>query len=87
MTASSSIAGVTLTPLRVIPDARGAVLHMVRADGPDFEGFGECYFSEVLPGALKAWKRHRRQTQRIAIPIGRVRFVLYDVRPTSPTRR
>lgn len=79
------IVGVQLHPLRVIADARGAVLHMLRADAPDFSGFGEIYFSEVRPGAVKAWKRHRRMTQRFAVPVGRIRLVIHDDREGSPT--
>ena len=72
------IEGVIFTELRQICDERGAVLHMVRSDVPEFPGFGECYFSEVFPGAVKAWKRHRLQTQTLAVPVGRLRIVLYD---------
>lgn len=79
------IKDVTLTELRQISDARGAVLHMLRADAADFGGFGECYFSEVLPGKVKAWKRHRVQTQNLAVPVGRVVMVVYDDRPQSQT--
>jgi dTDP-4-dehydrorhamnose 3,5-epimerase len=86
MNLNVAINGVTLTPLREITDARGAVLHMLRADAADFRSFGECYFSEILPGAIKAWKRHRRQTQNLSVPVGRVRFVVHDRRESSPTR-
>ena len=82
---TASIAGVVVTPLREIRDERGAVLHMLRADAADFRGFGECYFSEVLPGAIKAWKRHHRQTQNLAVPTGRVKFVICDTRSSSAT--
>jgi dTDP-4-dehydrorhamnose 3,5-epimerase len=75
-----------LTELRQICDERGAVLHMMRSDAPEFTRFGECYFSEVLPGAIKAWKRHRVQTQNLAVPIGRIRMVIYDDRDGSSTQ-
>lgn len=78
--------GVTLTELRQIEDKRGAVLHMLRSDAADFTRFGECYFSEVVPGAIKAWKRHRLQTQNLAVPVGRIRVVIFDDRESSPTR-
>lgn len=81
------IEGVSLTPLRQIEDARGAVLHMLRCDDADFSGFGECYFSETRPGVIKAWKLHHRQTQNIAVPIGRIRLVIYDDRVGSSTRK
>lgn len=82
----SHIEGVTLTELRQISDARGTVLHMLRNDAPDFIRFGECYFSEVLPGAIKAWRRHRVQTQNLAVPVGQARIAIYDDRVSSPTR-
>jgi dTDP-4-dehydrorhamnose 3,5-epimerase len=82
---SATLAGVEWRPLRVIADERGAVLHMVRADTPGFSGFGEAYFSELRPGITKGWKLHLRMTQRLAVPVGRIRFGLFDARPDSPT--
>lgn len=82
----SPIEGVTLSELRQIGDERGTLLHMLRSDAPEFTRFGECYFSEVLPGAIKAWKRHRAQTQNLAVPAGRIRIVIYDDREGSATR-
>jgi dTDP-4-dehydrorhamnose 3,5-epimerase len=73
-----AIDGLIVTPLRQINDARGAVLHMLRSDAPEFTQFGECYFSEVMPGIVKGWKRHRKQTQHLAVPVGRIRFVAFD---------
>lgn len=81
-----SIEGVSVTELRQISDERGAVLHMLRADAPDFVRFGECYFSEIAPGAVKAWKRHREQTQNLAVPAGRILLAIYDDRELSLTR-
>jgi dTDP-4-dehydrorhamnose 3,5-epimerase len=80
------IEGVTLTELRQISDERGTVLHMLRSDAAEFTRFGECYFSEVFPGATKAWKRHRAQTQNLAVPWGRIRVVIYDEREGSSTQ-
>jgi dTDP-4-dehydrorhamnose 3,5-epimerase len=79
------IDGLALTTLRQIEDQRGAVLHHLRCDDPAFTRFGESYFSEVLPGAVKAWKRHRIQTQNLAVPVGRIRIVLFDGREGSST--
>ncbi len=81
------IDGVLVSPLKQIRDERGSLLHMLRCDSPEFVRFGECYFSEVLPGAIKAWKRHRAQTQNLAVPVGRIRIVIYDDRESSPTRK
>lgn len=86
---STGIDGALFQPLKVIAAQGGPVLHMLRAGAPllpDFShGFGEIYFSEVEPGSVKAWKRHTRQTQLFAVPVGRLRIVLYDSRPASPS--
>ncbi|MBD5646835.1 MAG: dTDP-4-dehydrorhamnose 3,5-epimerase [Desulfovibrio sp.] len=87
---TTGIEGALFQPLKVIPTPGGPVLHMLRAGSPllpDFaHGFGEIYFSEVFPGAVKAWKRHTRQTQLFAVPWGLLHIVLYDDRQASPTR-
>jgi len=80
-----AVSGLQRIPLRVIEDDRGAVLHMLRADVPHFGRFGEIYFSEVRPGAVKAWKRHRQATQRFAVPVGRIQLVVHDGREGSET--
>ena len=82
---TTSIHDILLIDLRQIIDERGAVLHHLRNDVVNFRSFGEAYFSEIIPGAIKAWKRHRTQGQNLAVPIGRVRFVIYDDRTDSPT--
>lgn len=79
------IQDLKLNPLDEIRDERGSVLHLLRSDDPGYLGFNECYCSEVLPGAVKAWKRHRIQTQNLAVPVGRLRLVIYDERPSSAT--
>lgn len=85
----TSISGVELLPLKIIETADGPVLHLLKANSPflpDFrEGFGEIYFSETLPGKIKAWKRHKLQTQLFAVPRGLLKIVLFDSRPDSPS--
>jgi dTDP-4-dehydrorhamnose 3,5-epimerase len=84
MQSSSGIFGVVIQPLKQIVDERGAVLHMLRGDSPLFTKFGEIYFSIVFSKAVKAWKRHRRMTQHFAVPVGKIKLVLYDDREKSP---
>lgn len=80
------VEGAATQDLRVIPTPGGPVLHMLRSDSPFFAGFGELYFSEVEPHAVKAWKQHNRQTQCFAVPVGQLKVVLYDDRADSPSR-
>jgi dTDP-4-dehydrorhamnose 3,5-epimerase len=80
------IDGVAIRPLRQLLDERGKVMHMLRANDPHFQAFGEIYFSTVYPGAIKAWHLHERMTLNYAVPHGGIKLVLYDDRPQSPTR-
>jgi dTDP-4-dehydrorhamnose 3,5-epimerase len=80
------IDGLILTPLKIIRDERGAVMHMLRADTPHFHGFGEIYFSIVNPGVTKGWKVHTKNWSNLAVPEGALRWVLYDAREDSPTK-
>jgi len=83
---SKIIEGVVIAPLKQIPDERGKVMHMLRADSPLFKKFGEIYFSIVNPGVVKAWKRHRLMTLHYAVPIGNIKVVIYDDREGSGTK-
>lgn len=80
------IQGVYVKPLRQICDERGKVMHLLRADDPQFERFGEVYFSMVYPGAIKAWHLHKEMALNYAVPVGRIKMVLFDEREGSPTR-
>ena len=81
----SKILGVDFYDLKEISDKRGSVLHMIRSDADDFEAFGECYFSEILPKKIKAWKKHKLQTQNISVPVGEIILVIFDPRKESKT--
>ena len=80
------IDGVVVKPLQRIPDERGYIMHMLRADAPEFERFGEIYFSTAYPGVIKAWHLHKEMTLNYAVVLGMIKLVLYDDREGSPTK-
>ena len=80
------IEGLIITPLRQILDERGKVMHMLRCDATHFEKFGEIYFSLIHPGVIKGWHIHKKMTLNYAVPVGKIKLVLYDDRKDSPTR-
>lgn len=82
---AEKIQGVLLTPLKRIANPKGEVMHAMKSTSPGYSGFGEAYFSMVLPGATKGWKRHRRVTLNLVVPVGEVRFVIFDDRVGSAT--
>lgn len=81
-----NIDGVVIAPRRIIPDERGQVMHVLKNTDPEFETFGEVYFSTVYPQAVKGWHLHSRMTIHYAVPQGVIKLVLYDERVQSPSR-
>ena len=80
------IEGVIVTPLKVIPDERGAIYHMLKADSPPFQKFGEIYFSKIHPGVIKAWHLHKIMVLNYTVVVGKIKLVLYDQREGSKTK-
>jgi len=81
------IDGVKTKALRLIPDERGFLLEILRADDAElFTKFGQVYVSATYPGVVKAWHYHQRQVDNFACVAGMVKLVLVDTRADSPTR-
>ena len=77
------IEGIKITPLKIISDHRGSVMHMLRNDSEVFEKFGEIYFSTVAKDGIKAWHLHKEATLNYVCVKGFVKLVLFDDRNSS----
>ena len=77
---------IKITPLKIIPNEKGKVMHMLRKDSPVFSQFGEIYFSCAWPGVVKGWHAHKSMTVNNAVIVGHAKLVLYDIREGSPSR-
>ncbi|MBE0432855.1 dTDP-4-dehydrorhamnose 3,5-epimerase family protein [candidate division WOR-3 bacterium] len=80
------IDGVTIRDLRLIPDERGRLMEILRADDKEFSKFGQVYVTTVYPGVVKAWHCHKLQDDNMTALNGMVKIVLFDDRADSPTR-
>ncbi|HNQ35463.1 MAG TPA: dTDP-4-dehydrorhamnose 3,5-epimerase family protein [bacterium] len=80
------IEGVKVKRLKVVPDERGRLMEILRSDDELFSRFGQVYLTTVLPGVVKAWHCHKKQTDNLAVVRGMMKVVLYDNRPNSATR-
>ena len=67
-----------LTSIEIINLNDGDVLHALKAHEESFKKFGEAYFSVVRRGKIKAWKMHQKMTLNIIVPVGEIRFVLFE---------
>ncbi len=78
--------GVVVAPAVVHADHRGTLMEAVNFDDPFWEEpVVYAYAFTVAPGRIKGWGMHKRQTDRYVALAGRLRVVLYDGRPDSPT--
>jgi dTDP-4-dehydrorhamnose 3,5-epimerase len=79
------IDGAKVKKLRTIPDERGRLMEVLRADDPEFIKFGQVYVTTAYPGVTKAWHYHKKQTDNFCCIKGMMKVVLYDDREGSPT--
>ena len=79
------IQGVQVIAKKKLSDDRGAIFHMLRSDEPEFQKFGEIYFSKIHPGVIKAWHHHSRMTLNYFVVVGSIQLGLWDGRKDSPT--
>ncbi len=79
------IDGVAARHTKVIPDERGRLGEIFRADDPWFKKFGQVYFTTTYPGVVKAWHYHKKQTDHFYVIKGMLKVALYDERKDSPT--
>jgi dTDP-4-dehydrorhamnose 3,5-epimerase len=78
--------GVSILPLKRAVNGRGHLMEVQREDDDIFPGFGQAYITSTLPGVIKAWYRHHKQIDQIALVKGELMLVLYDSQEDSPTR-
>ena len=79
------IDGVKVKKLKVVPDERGRLMEILRADDEIFEKFGQVYMTTAFPGVVKAWHYHKQQTDNFTCIKGKMKLGLYDARENSPT--
>ncbi|RUM69071.1 MAG: dTDP-4-dehydrorhamnose 3,5-epimerase [Sulfurospirillum sp.] len=69
---------VILTPLKRIRHPKGDVFHGMKKSDDGYAGFGEAYFSTVNKDDIKGWKKHTLMTLNLVVPVGAIKFVVYD---------
>ena len=77
---------VKITPLKIISDNRGKVMHMLRNDSEIFKKFGEIYFSTIYHQSIKGWHLHKESVLNYVCIKGKVKLVLFDDRKSSKTK-
>ena len=65
-------------PLKKISNPLGDVWHAIKSSESEYAGFGEAYFSFIEKGKIKGWKKHKKATLNLIVPVGEIKFFAYD---------
>lgn len=65
-------------PLKKISNPLGDVWHAIKSSDSEYAGFGEAYFSFIKKGKIKGWKKHKKATLNLIVPVGEIKFFAYD---------
>lgn len=72
------IKGVEVKKLQIHADSRGMLMEILRSDDKMFKKFGQVYITTALPGVVKAWHFHQKQTDHFTCVHGLARLVLHS---------
>jgi dTDP-4-dehydrorhamnose 3,5-epimerase len=59
---------------------------MLKWSNPYFTEFAEIYFTTIYGNVVKGWHIHGKMMLNYSCIYGRIKLVVYDDRPDSPTR-
>ena len=69
---------IICSPLKNIKVKNGNVLSGLKKNDIGYDGFGEAYFTSIKYNKIKGWKKHNKTTMNFIVPIGKVKFVIFD---------
>ena len=69
---------IKITKLSEIETNNGNVMHIIKRNDETFKSFGEAYFSWIKKNTIKGWKKHKKMTMNLVVPVGTVKFVFFD---------
>lgn len=72
------IKGVKIKKLQYNCDDRGRLIEIMKCNWPEFQKFGQVYMTTVYPGIIKAWHKHKIQTDNFVCIKGMAKVVLID---------
>ena len=80
------LADVVVRRTRPVPHEDGHLTEVARTDWPELGNpIVQVHVTTTLPGRVRAWGLHQRNTDRLFVVSGTVMIVLFDGRNGSPT--
>jgi dTDP-4-dehydrorhamnose 3,5-epimerase len=81
----NQIEGVDMRRLLPMADGRGSLCVLMSDRFGEIYRAPHVYLVTAAARSIRAWVYHKRQSDRLAYVAGKLRIVLYDLRPESPT--
>lgn len=81
----SEIDGLVVEPLKRVENDRGHLMEVCSSAVAGSPVFAQVYVTFTRNGVVKAWYRHHKQIDQIAVLSGAVKVVACDSREASPT--
>ena len=69
---------IRYTPLKKISNPLGDIWHALKSSEEEFTEFGEAYFSFVKKDKIKGWKKHKKATLNLIVPVGEIKFFVFN---------
>ena len=69
---------ILLTKEKQILHEKGDIFHIMKKSSNGFSDFGEAYFTTIKKNEIKGWKKHKKMTLNLTVPVGEVEFVITD---------
>jgi dTDP-4-dehydrorhamnose 3,5-epimerase len=77
--------GVNVHKLNVINNPKGNIYHILKKNQLQNMEIGEIYISEIFYNEVKGWKKHSEMILNLFVPVGNIKFVIFDDRADSKT--
>jgi len=71
---------IKVYPLKKVKTKGGDIYRIIDKNSKGFNGFSETYFSWINYGKVKAWKYHTKMTMNLVVPLGKVKFIFFDLK-------
>ena len=69
---------IRIKKYNIVKNKNGIILKILNNKQSNLKFYKDAYFSFVKYNKIKGWKKHKRMTMTLVVPVGKVKFVFYD---------
>lgn len=69
---------IRIKKFNIVKNKNGIILKILNNKQRNLKLYKDAYFSFVKFNKIKGWKKHKRMTMNLMVPVGKVKFVFCD---------